>query len=361
MLRIRESVNSYLFYQASLENDLISFLENPKSPPISEETRRRLKSMPKTLYDRLPLALTDEKRAAEDFKTLQASIPVNDVPAAREDLLRACRMTNESYAELFGQPSAVALPLPTAVSPADVTTQHADAASNQANRDSTIAVSPAAEAIERANLAAQKRDWDKAIADCTEAIQLDPKLAMAYNMRGLAYDQKHEWDNAIADCSEAIRLDPKYAAAYSAYFGRAGAYAHKGEWDKVIADCSEAIRLNPKLAMAYGMRGHAYVEQGEWDKVIADCTEAIRLNPEVDISLPGPQQGDLARTYSARGIAYAHKGESEKAIADCTEAIRLKPRCAEAYYGRGVAYQAKGDIEKARADFDQAKTLGYKP
>ena len=54
-----------------------------------------------------------------------------------------------------------------------------------------------------------KNEHDKAIADLTESIRLDPKNAKAYYNRGLAYENKNEHDNAVADFTEAIRLDRK--------------------------------------------------------------------------------------------------------------------------------------------------------
>jgi tetratricopeptide (TPR) repeat protein len=36
----------------------------------------------------------------------------------------------------------------------------------------------------------KKKDYDKAIGDYSEAITLDPTVAEAYYMRGLAYDYK---------------------------------------------------------------------------------------------------------------------------------------------------------------------------
>ena len=91
-----------------------------------------------------------------------------------------------------------------------------------------------------------KKDFDKAIADCNEAIRLDPKYALAYNNRGNAWHDKKNYDKAIADYNEAIRLDPTYAFAYN---NRGDAWYDKKDYDKAIADFNEAIRLDPKLAL----------------------------------------------------------------------------------------------------------------
>ena len=104
-----------------------------------------------------------------------------------------------------------------------------------------------------------RANYDKAIADYTEAIRLDPKFAEAYYNRGVAYENKGEYDKAIADYTEAIRLDPKYAEAYNS---RGFAYGNKGEHDKAIADYTEAIRLDPKYANAYYNRGVRLREEG---------------------------------------------------------------------------------------------------
>ena len=56
-------------------------------------------------------------------------------------------------------------------------------------------------------------DNDRAIADYTEAINLDPKLALAYNNRGNAYADKNDYGRAIADYEAALRIDPNFTSA----------------------------------------------------------------------------------------------------------------------------------------------------
>jgi len=61
----------------------------------------------------------------------------------------------------------------------------------------------------------QQGEFDKAIADFTEAIECDPQLALAYPNRGYAYFATRQLDRAVADYNEAFRLDPKLVEAFS--------------------------------------------------------------------------------------------------------------------------------------------------
>ena len=73
---------------------------------------------------------------------------------------------------------------------------------------------PAAEAPGKNPAILNNRDYDKAIADATEAIRLDPKLAVAFSYRGAAYHVRREYDRAISDQPEALRLDLGYVKAF---------------------------------------------------------------------------------------------------------------------------------------------------
>jgi Tfp pilus assembly protein PilF len=69
-------------------------------------------------------------------------------------------------------------------------------------------------------------DYDSAIGDLDQVIQLDPKNAMAFYNRGFGYAAKSDYDRAIGDLDRAIQLDPKNATSY---IGRCAARIKKGE------------------------------------------------------------------------------------------------------------------------------------
>ena len=92
--------------------------------------------------------------------------------------------------------------------------------------------------------------------------------------RGLSHAEKGDHDQAIADYTEAIRLDPKIAAAY---YNRAISYAEKGDHDQAIADCTEAIRLNQTQPVYYVRRARAYRALGDEAKAASDEKKAQEL------------------------------------------------------------------------------------
>ncbi len=187
-----------------------------------------------------------------------------------------------------------------------------------------------------------KGDLDPALADFQQAIQLDPKDAVAFNNRGLIYQFKDDLDHAIADFDESIRLDPNYVFAFK---NRGSAFAEKNDYDRAIADFNEAIRLDPTFAVAINARGSVYAAKRNLDSAIADYSEASRLNP------------NYANAFYNRGIAYQLKGDLDRAIADYSEAIRLDATDAPAFNNRGNVYLLEGRFDHAVVDYSQAIRL----
>jgi len=61
---------------------------------------------------------------------------------------------------------------------------------------------------------ADQERFDVAMPFFNQAIQLDPNMAVALNARCYAHLRLHHYDQALADCTEAIRLNPGYSNAY---------------------------------------------------------------------------------------------------------------------------------------------------
>jgi tetratricopeptide (TPR) repeat protein len=124
----------------------------------------------------------------------------------------------------------------------------------------------------RGGIYLDKRDFERAIADFDQAIQLDPKSSRSYNARGRAYQGKLQHDRAIEDFDEAIALDPTYAAPLN---NRGNAYRSKGQLDRAVEDYARAIEINPNFALAFANRGIAYQNKGQNDRAESDFDRAV--------------------------------------------------------------------------------------
>jgi tetratricopeptide (TPR) repeat protein len=72
-----------------------------------------------------------------------------------------------------------------------------------------------------------------------------------YNNRGTAYNEKGDYDRAIVDLDQSIQLDPNYANPYS---HRGYAYGRKGDYARGMADLNKALALNRKYPRGYSNR-----------------------------------------------------------------------------------------------------------
>lgn len=162
----------------------------------------------------------------------------------------------------------------------------------------------------------EKQDYDGAIADFTQVIQLGPKNTQGYIGRGRARFEKQDYDGAIADLTRAIELDSKASASY---FVRANARFDAQDYTGAVEDYTQVLALDPKNADAVYYRGQVHARLGELDDALADYTRAIALNPKGEDALIARVLVHLWKKDFAALYAWAARirlGEREAAVAD---------------------------------------------
>lgn len=126
--------------------------------------------------------------------------------------------------------------------------------------------------------------FDLAIADCDEAVRLDPDSDAAHISRGNVYLDMGDHRLAIVDYGKAIRANPKN---HNAYNGRGWSLLKLGKFDQALVDANMSLQLEPQDAYTLDTRAHVYEALGDRDKAVADFRKALRLLPSLQESIDG--------------------------------------------------------------------------
>jgi len=188
-------------------------------------------------------------------------------------------------------------------------------------------------------------EYDKAIHNYNQAIQLDPNSANAYFNRGTIYGQLCNYSKALSDLTRAIVLNPEFTEVYC---NRGIVYSQLDRYDEAIADYTHAIALEPKSGKAYFNRGNTYIEMKYYNEAILDYNEFIKIDP------------NYAEAYYNRGTAYSKLRKINEAFSDFNKAIEIDPNYANVYYNRGVEHANLNHLTDALSDFNKVIELNQK-
>ena len=99
--------------------------------------------------------------------------------------------------------------------------------------------------------------------------------------RGMEQRQQGEFDRAIADFEEAIELDRENPEAW---YNRGLTWGHMGEYKRAINDINRALSINREYADAYNARGYARFCLGDLARASHDFEDALSLDPDDELA-----------------------------------------------------------------------------
>lgn len=118
------------------------------------------------------------------------------------------------------------------------------------------------------------RDPHKAIDFWDRAISHKQNTAKAYNNRGLAYHELKQYELAIKDYSQAIQLDSGYVAAYN---NRGNSYYELAEYQLALTDFNQSLQLKPNYSKGHLNRGLAYYQIDKNEQACSEFQKACDL------------------------------------------------------------------------------------
>ncbi|MEH1965148.1 tetratricopeptide repeat protein [Nostoc sp.] len=193
----------------------------------------------------------------------------------------------------------------------------------------------------------RRGNYQEAIENFNQAIELEKDFAVAYSDRCLAYLQLQDYHQAVTDCTQAINFAPDN---FEAYLNRGLALYRQGDYPAAIVDHNRAVTLKPYDFRAYYNRALARAGEGKDSEAILDFNLALTQIPQRSSLL-------LADIYNDRGLAHLVLQDTQAAMLDFNLAIRLNANDYRAYFNRACACGRSGDDFGAVRDFSQVIRL----
>ncbi len=180
------------------------------------------------------------------------------------------------------------------------------------------------------------------LAELGRQIAATPKSAALYVQRGNLSLEMLEFEAALDDFNQALQLDP---AQDEAHFGRGMALGRLGRMAEGIDALTTYIALHPDSSTAYTKRGVRHLWAGDDAAAEQDLIKALALNP------------DNAEAHDDIGVVYARRQEYDRAIDHFTRTISIDPTYLKGFHNLGMAYFLSGRDSLALFAVEQALAL----
>jgi len=194
---------------------------------------------------------------------------------------------------------------------------------------------------------------DKAGKYFSDAIQLDPSLALAYSGQADYFAfltvlggpeilaPREAMAKARNAASKALLLDDSLAEAHTSMAN----ILHNYDWDWSAAEreFKRAIELNPNYATAHHLYAHLLIESGRTQESLAEARRALELDPYSPFVNNG-----VARLYYL-------SGQYEKSIAQRQLGLQINPNYLPARIQLALDYEQTGRIGQAVSELEAAE------
>lgn len=174
---------------------------------------------------------------------------------------------------------------------------------------------------------------NKAIADASKAITLNPKNAAAFNVRGLVKSSLGTKDRAeaVADFDKAIEIDPKFIKPY---FNRGSSKSDQGDYNGAIADFTKVLEFEPNNIPALENRSSAFFRKYQGGASLEGIDDLVKLSK----LLPNEKKYYKLLEYLILNSAYPYGYANT-----FKEYIAINPNSPEGYLGLA---RSQGSVER---------------
>lgn len=201
----------------------------------------------------------------------------------------------------------------------------------------------------------EKKDYENALKQYNQAIDLDPTNDEAYFKRANVYTALNKLHLAIKDYTKAALANPREPKHL--HF-RALSFQRMNKPAKAITDFGRAITINKENYRSYYQRGNVSLSLGNFHGAVFDYSYALVILKKhiakYNLSADSPISNYMYNILEKRGIAFSKMRKFKVAIADFDNQLIINSTNFAPYFNKGDAYENLGMFEVSIENFFRA-------
>jgi len=193
----------------------------------------------------------------------------------------------------------------------------------------------------------QKGDYEAAIVDFNQYLQLKPNGIKAYYQRGLAFHKLGDHQGAIADLNQYLQFNPNHAEAR---YSRGLVRSELGDYNGATADYTKAMSINPDYINNYSSGLLLPPSEDNHQGMTLDSINAPSIVPSI-------KSDDHTVTVDSNIVTSELSSEYHRAVSKSTEVLPTNSQNLEDYLHLGNDYYKNEDYNKAVENYTLALQL----
>ena len=189
----------------------------------------------------------------------------------------------------------------------------------------------------------EAKAWQEAADAFGKAIEIKPDWAVAYTLRGRAYQAMGNWKEALENLDNALKYDDSHFRPWQV---RAQVRDKMGDKEGAVADYTQMLERNPAHQSSRLKRLHLLYGLKRYQEALDDCEILIKAQPE------------NVRLYQVEAMLFESLDRPKDAVSSYTKAIDLDGTNPKYYFNRGQIKLVLQDEKGSCKDFKKSVALG---
>jgi tetratricopeptide (TPR) repeat protein len=193
-----------------------------------------------------------------------------------------------------------------------------------------------------AQIAIETGDYQKALTNAKELLEVDPDRVEAQNLRGIALTMLGQLQESVATYQRALELRPGCAHVH---YNLAIAFEKMGDAKAALDSYERAIELQPMHMRALSNLARLRAQRGEGEKAADLARRALSIMP------------DFTEARVNLALAHLERAQPTRALEEARRALEQNPNLPEAHEVAGTALLDSGRPQEAAMSFSRAAKL----